>query len=149
MYCSSPAFTASTASGDPFDPADVLAGLDVGVAYVARDWHVTYANAAWVELAGGWSGADAAGGPAAVPSGTLWEAFPALAASPEAARRIEAAYQEGAGRGASAAEMTAAMAAAGSAPGSAPGSTTLPGQCSAGGGQQAFIPLTDVTGERS
>ena len=45
----------------------------------------------------------------------------------------------------SAAEMTAALAAAGSAP----GSTTLPGQCSAGGGQQAFIPLTDVTGERS
>lgn len=83
--------TTGGAAGRAFDPSDVLAALDVGVASVARDWTVTYANAAWAELAGGApaGGAAAGGAPGARPEAyaphTLWEAFPALAAAPEAA----------------------------------------------------------------
>ncbi|GJG87129.1 hypothetical protein tb265_23100 [Gemmatimonadetes bacterium T265] len=70
--------TTNGPTGSLFDPSDVLAGLEIGVAHVARDWRITYANAAWAELAGG----DGAG---AYVRRDLWDALPALAAAPEAA----------------------------------------------------------------
>lgn len=70
--------TTSGAAGSQFDPSDVLAELEVGVAHVARDWRIMYANAVWAELAGG-------GEPAAYIGRDLWDAFPALAAVTEAA----------------------------------------------------------------
>ncbi len=68
----------SGAADSTFDPSQVLADLDVGVAYIARDWRIVYANAVWAELAGGHD-------PASYTGRELWDALPGLAATPEAA----------------------------------------------------------------
>ena len=82
----------TTGSADhTFDPSHVLAALDVGVACVARDWQITYVNAAWVALAGG-------GSSAAYVGRNLWDAFGALATTPEAAV-VRATHADGVPRG--------------------------------------------------
>ncbi len=67
----------SGAAGSVFDPSHVLAELDIGVACVARDWRIAFANAAWADLLGG--------SPAATFVGRdLWEVLPGLATGPGA-----------------------------------------------------------------
>ena len=78
--------TTTGVAGSRVDPFEVLAELDVGVAYVAPDWRVTYANAAWAELAGGPD-------PAAYLGHVLWDVLPALAGAQAAV--VRATYEDG------------------------------------------------------
>ena len=56
----------------------VLDALDVGVACVAPDWRITFVNPAWCDALGGVESAGYVGA-------DFWAAFPAFAATPEAA----------------------------------------------------------------